>query len=65
MKIIAVDNFAREYIADVLIAENVPSYYAPSIAEFLQSRHGGEQASRYYKAVDDDTVLCRGMEDLV
>lgn len=65
MKIIAKDNFDRESVADVLIAENVPLYYASSIAHFLQERHGGEQASRYYKAVDDNYVLWRGMEEFV
>jgi hypothetical protein len=65
MKIIAKDNFARENVADTLIAENVPSYYAPAIAEYLQSKHGGEQASRYYEAVGNDYVLWRGMEEFV
>lgn len=65
MKIIARDNFARESVADTLIAENVPSYYAPAIAEFLQLKHGGERASRYYAAEGDDYVLWRGMEELV
>lgn len=65
MKIIAKDNFARETVADTLIAESVPSYYADEIAEFLQKRYGGEQASRYYEAVGDDYVLWRGMEELV
>lgn len=65
MKIIAKDNFARESVADILIAENVPSYYAPAIAEFLQSKHGGDQAARYYTTADDGYVLWRGMEELI
>lgn len=65
MKIISKDNFAREAVADVLVAENVPPFYAPFIAEFLQGKYGGEQASRYYEAVDDNYVLWRGMEEFV
>ena len=65
MKIVAKDNFDRESVADVLIADNVPSYYAPAIADFLQERHGGEHASRYYQAVGDDYVLWRGMEEFI
>ncbi|MEZ2132505.1 MULTISPECIES: hypothetical protein [unclassified Sinorhizobium] len=65
MKIIAKDNFDRESVADILVAENVPEYYAPRIASFLQETHGGEYASRFYEAVGDDYRLWRGMEEFV
>ncbi|PKA40424.1 hypothetical protein CWR43_27985 [Rhizobium sullae] len=65
MKIISKDNFASENVADSLVAENVHEYYAKEIAEFLQKKHGGDNASRYYEAVGDDYVLWRGMEEFV
>lgn len=65
MKIIAKDNFARESVADVLVAESVHLSYAHEIASFLQKTYGGEHASRYYEAVADDYRLWRGMEELV
>lgn len=65
MKIIAKDNFARESVADVLIAENVHLSYAHEIATFLQATYGGDNESRFYEAVSDDYRLWRGMEELV
>ncbi|MBY3434858.1 hypothetical protein [Rhizobium laguerreae] len=65
MKIISTDNFARESVADTLIAENVHDYYAKEITEFLQAKYGGENASRYYKAVADDHPLWGGMAEFV
>lgn len=64
VKIIAVDNYDREHIADILIAENVQQHYAEGISDYLQSKYGGSQASRYYKAVANDYKLWRGMEEL-
>ncbi|CAM0067968.1 hypothetical protein VPHK460_0294 [Vibrio phage K460] len=65
MKIIAVDNFARENVADQLIAENVPKGYAYVMAEMLNVRFGGEDATKFFKPVSDDHKLWRGMEELV
>lgn len=65
MKIIAIDNFARESVADILIAENVNPNYVEDIVKFLQNEFGGHYAPRYFTAVEDDHVLWRGMEDLV
>lgn len=65
MKILAVDNYDRETVADIVVAENVQPYYAAAIADFLQGRFGGEGASRFYRAVDDDCKPWRGMEELV
>lgn len=62
MKIIAVDNYNRESIADVLVCENVTNtYIGDLITEFLNSR----ATDSYYKLVDDEYRLWRGMEDLV
>lgn len=38
MKIIQVDNFNRDYVSDVLIAENVNEYFGKLIVDFLNSR---------------------------
>ena len=51
MKIIATDNFARDYVSDKLIAENVPDYWADKIAKLLNERYGGEGATHYFKAI--------------
>ena len=57
MKIIAVDNFDREYISDRLVAESVPPTYAEEIVEFLNSRYSGDHAQVFFKAVADDHKL--------
>jgi hypothetical protein len=54
MKIIGVDNYARENVDDILVAENVSEYYAKLIVKKLNI--GGDE-SRFYKAVNDDYVL--------
>lgn len=65
MKIIAKDNFARESVADVLIAENVHLSYAHEISNFLQKTFGGDSSPRFYEVVADEYKLWRGMEELV
>lgn len=55
MKIIAVDNYARENVSDTLVAENVNSYYAPVIAKYLNDDPRHEDS--FYKAVEDDYTL--------
>ncbi|MFC8686034.1 hypothetical protein [Brevibacillus porteri] len=64
MKIIAVDNFAREYIADTLIAENVNEYMGKRIVDLLNDKES-EHSQDSYRLVPDDYVLWRGMEELV
>ena len=38
MKIIQSDNYSRESVADILIAENVNEYFGKMIVEFLNER---------------------------
>lgn len=64
MKIIAVDNFARESVADKLIAENVSEYWGNHIVEALNDRFP-EDHTYYFKLVNNEYVLWRGMEELV
>lgn len=65
MKIIGIDNFGRENVADILVAENVPEYYAKELHEFVSKTFGGEYANYYYELKPDDYKLWRGMEELV
>lgn len=63
MKVIGTDNYDRDGIPDVLVAENM----TPEEAEAKADRMNVESGYRdtYYKAVPDDYRLSRGMEDLV
>jgi len=63
MKIVIVDNFGRESVADVLVAENVNENYAQKIVDFLNSENG--ENSDWFVLKPDDYRLSRGMEDLV
>ncbi|MGG1659535.1 hypothetical protein [Brevibacillus sp. NRS-1366] len=64
MKIIAVDNFARESVAEKLIAENVNEYWGKRIVDSLNDKqHANSQD--FFELVSDDYVLWRGMEELV
>lgn len=64
MKIIKVDNFGRESIADSLIADNVNEYWGKKIILFLLDELH-DDSPYYFNLVDDDYVLWRGMEELV
>lgn len=57
MKIIAADNFDRDHVADELIAENVPIFYAQKIVDYLNIRFSGDNAQRIYKVVLPDYKL--------
>lgn len=62
MKIIAVDSYARENVADILVCENVNEYYAKLIVQLLNY---DKENSRWFVAVEDDHKLWRGMEEFV
>ena len=57
MKIVQFDNFDRDHISDVLVAENVPEIYAKIICEFLIEKHSSEVCGEYFKVVPDDYEL--------
>lgn len=65
MKIIGVDNLARESVADVLVAENVSEFYAETMVDALNKRFCHDYGGLFFKLVPDDYRLSRGMEDLV
>jgi hypothetical protein len=55
MKIVAVDNFNRDEVSDVLIAENVHEAYAEKICEFLNSEFCNSRYSPRFFKVKPDT----------
>jgi hypothetical protein len=57
MKIICVDNFARETHDDTLVCENVSEYYGKILVDLLNDKLSGEHSSDYYKLVEDDYKL--------
>lgn len=64
MKIVLVDNFARESVADLLIADNVDKYWGKIIVENLNSKSDKNNPD-YFQLFDDDYILWRGMDELV
>lgn len=68
MKIVGVDNHARESVADILVAENVQNErYAKVMVDALNKEFGprGDEIGTWYLLYPDDHRLSRGMEDLV
>jgi len=66
MKIISVDNFAREDVADNLIAENIKYEAVGNVmVAALNAKYSGTYSPVYYRLVPDDYVLSRGIEDLI
>lgn len=63
MKVIRVDNFARETVADKLIEEGLDEVRAMALVNKMNAEQRG--TDWWYRAVDDDYRLSRGMEDLV
>lgn len=57
MKIVSKDNFNREHISEVLIAENVLRYYANYIVEALNKRYSGDYADTFFVATPDSYKL--------
>lgn len=55
MKIVCTDNFARDYISEHTVAENITSEaYAATIAEALNAKFGGEHSQDYFVVKPDD-----------
>ena len=67
MKIVAVDNYVDEAVADILIAENIADLTLANVmCKALNDRYcNNDLASRYYTVRADSYRLSRGMEDLV
>lgn len=56
MKIILVDNFDRDEIPDVLVAENVDPLFGAHIVERMNQAEG-ESSPHFYRLVEDDHKL--------
>lgn len=57
MKIIKVDNFARETYDDVLVCENVNTFYGTFITNALNEKFSGENSEAFFKLVKEDYTL--------
>lgn len=66
MKIIGVDNHARESVADILIAENIQNEaYAETMLEALREKYGCDGPGTWFIIRPDDYKLWGGMAELV
>lgn len=65
MKIICTDNYARESVADRLVAENVQYEREAQMIVDALNLHPSRSHSDYYVIKNDDYKLWRGMEELV
>lgn len=54
MKIVKIDNFDRDHIDDVVIAENVSEYYAKVIVAHLNQKFSGDNSQDYFVVKPDD-----------
>ena len=57
MKIVQVDNFDRDYISDVLIAENVNEHFGEFLVGVLNDKYSSNNCPEYYRLVPDDYKL--------
>jgi hypothetical protein len=57
MKIVKVDNFGRDSVSDVLVADHVPKYYAIHIALSLNEKFGGDTSPSHFTVAEDDYKL--------
>jgi hypothetical protein len=57
MKVIAVDNYGRESVSDVLIRDNLSIEDADALATLLNFKAGDEAPDKYYVVKNDDYEL--------
>ena len=60
MKIICVDNHAREHVADRLVAENIKSVFEAEL--MVRALNERRSRSDWFALRSDDYKLCRGVE---
>lgn len=63
-KVVLVDNFGRESVADQLLAENLKKKDAKGVADKYNKLHG-QNYPWYARVVKDDYKLWRGILELV
>lgn len=60
MKIIQKDNFNRDEVSDVLVADNIQhAAFANCMCEALQKKFGGNDSTAYFEVKPDDYELYR------
>lgn len=67
-KIIGTDNLNRETVADNLLISHIPDEEqakAKQFCDWLNTFTCYDHGGRYYRVVENDYRLSRGMEDLV
>ena len=57
MKIIGISNFDLETVNDILVAENVPPFYAKLLVDILNKKLCSKHATYFYKAVENNYKL--------
>jgi hypothetical protein len=62
-KIIMMDNYNREMVADILVCENVNDRFGKRIVECLNENRKNDD--EFFQTVEDDYRLSRGLEDLI
>ena len=63
MKLVQIDGYNRDEVADILILDNLKNFQAIILLEaYLKAFESNEFSFAIY---GDDYRLCRGMEDLV
>lgn len=65
MKVILVDNYNRETVADKLLKDNLSATDAAKTANDYNKKFAGMNWDWFAKAVPDDYHLSRGIEDLI
>lgn len=64
-KLILVDNFNREHIADVLVEDNLDEKEANERANKYNDEHRNMNWNWFARGVSDDYKLWGGMEELI
>lgn len=64
-KLILVDNFNREHIADVLVEDNLDEKEATEKANIYNDKYRNTNWNWFAKSVSDDYKLWRGFEEFV
>ena len=57
MKIISINNFGKESVSDIVIAEKVHGYYVEFITTELNRVFGRDKSPDFFRAVEDDYKL--------
>ena len=63
MKLVQIDGYNRDEVADILILDNLKNFQAIILLEAYLKAFGSNEFS--FAIYEDEYRLCRGMEDLV